>query len=50
MTLGAQVEEGVARVSLWRGQDVKVSLLSGGLTNENYLVEARGTRYVMRTT
>jgi thiamine kinase-like enzyme len=27
---------------------VKVSQLSGGLTNENYLVEAAGERYVMR--
>ena len=38
----------MARVSLWKGQDVKVSQLSGGLTNENYLVEAGGQKYVMR--
>ena len=42
------VDEAVAQVSLWKGQDVKVSQLSGGLTNENYLVEAGGQRYVMR--
>src|ERR1700680_3945264 len=42
------VDDAVARVSLWRGEDVKVSQLSGGLTNENYLVEAAGQRYVMR--
>jgi thiamine kinase-like enzyme len=42
------LEEAVARVSLWKGQDVKVSQLSGGLTNENYLVEAGGQKYVMR--
>jgi thiamine kinase-like enzyme len=42
------VDEAVALVSLWRGKDVKVSQLSGGLTNENYLVEASGKRYVMR--
>ena len=41
-------EEAVQRVSLWKGQDVKVSSLSGGLTNENFLVEAAGNRYVMR--
>ncbi len=36
-------------MSLWRGQAVHVSPLSGGLTNENYLVEAHdGERYVMR--
>jgi len=38
----------VALVSLWNGEAVKVSPLSGGLTNENYLVEAHGTRYVIR--
>src|SRR3989454_8914103 len=41
-------EDGVGRVSLWRGKDVTISPLSGGLTNENYLVEAGGERYVMR--
>ena len=42
------VDEAVDRISLWRGKEVKVSHLSGGLTNENYLVEAGGQRYVMR--
>jgi thiamine kinase-like enzyme len=40
--------EAVARVSLWKGQEPQVSQLSGGLTNENYLVETGGQRYVMR--
>ncbi|HEY2597717.1 MAG TPA: choline/ethanolamine kinase family protein [Candidatus Dormibacteraeota bacterium] len=44
----SRVDDAVGLVSLWRGQDVKVSQLSGGLTNENYLVEAAGRRYVMR--
>ena len=43
-----RVEDAVGRVSLWRGRKVEVSALSGGLTNENYLVEADGERYVMR--
>src|SRR2546428_13950652 len=43
-----RADEAVARISLWRGKDVKVTSLSGGLTNENYLVEAGGERYVMR--
>jgi thiamine kinase-like enzyme len=43
-----RVDQAVGRVSLWKGQDVKVSQLSGGLTNENFLVEADGQRYVMR--
>jgi thiamine kinase-like enzyme len=44
----SRAEEAVERVSLWRGNDVKISPLSGGLTNENYLVEAGSERYVMR--
>src|SRR2546427_7412934 len=44
----SRAEDGVGRVSLWRGKAVQVSPLSGGLTNENYLVEAGGKRYVMR--
>lgn len=49
MTRGlSRAEDAVGRVALWRGKDVKVSPLSGGLTNENYLVLAGGERYVMR--
>jgi thiamine kinase-like enzyme len=44
----SRVDDAVARVSLWNGREVKVSQLSGGLTNENYLVEAGGQKYVMR--
>ncbi len=44
----SRVDEVVGRVSLWQGQDVHVSPLSGGLTNENYLVEAGGKQYVVR--
>jgi thiamine kinase-like enzyme len=42
------LDEALGRVSLWKGQQPNVSLLSGGLTNENYLVEAGGQKYVMR--
>jgi thiamine kinase-like enzyme len=41
-------DEVAKTVTLWRGQEVKVSQLSGGLTNDNFLVEAGGERYVMR--
>jgi thiamine kinase-like enzyme len=44
----SRAEAAVGRVSLWRGQDVKVSSLSGGLTNENYVVEVGDKQYVMR--
>jgi len=46
--MNTRAEQAAARVSLWKGQDVKLSPLSGGLTNENYLVDAGGKRYVMR--
>jgi thiamine kinase-like enzyme len=42
------IEQVLERVSLWRGTDPTVSELPGGLTNRNYLVEADGTRYVVR--
>ena len=44
----SRAEDAIGRISLWRGKEVKFSSLSGGLTNENYLVEAGGERYVMR--
>src|ERR1700693_6209619 len=43
-----RIDDALARGALWKGQDVKISQLSGGLTNENYLVEVAGQRYVMR--
>ncbi|MDQ6879085.1 MAG: phosphotransferase family protein [Candidatus Dormibacteraeota bacterium] len=46
--MSSRVDECVAQVALWKGSTVRVSQLSGGLTNENYLVEAAGQRYVMR--
>ena len=48
MPRSVRADEAAARVALWKGQPVKISPLSGGLTNENYLVEAEGKRYVMR--
>jgi thiamine kinase-like enzyme len=48
MTTSSRVDDAAARVSLWKGRELKVKQLSGGLTNENYLVEADGRRYVMR--
>jgi thiamine kinase-like enzyme len=44
----SRVEEAAARVSLWKGRDAAISPLSGGLTNENYLVQVDGQSYVMR--
>jgi thiamine kinase-like enzyme len=43
-----QAEEAAKRVALWKGRHVDISPLSGGLTNENFLVQVGGQRYVMR--
>jgi len=48
MSDSTRAEEAAARVSLWRGKPIVISSLSGGLTNENYLVECEGNRYVLR--
>jgi len=44
----SRADQAVARVELWRGAKVTISPLSGGLTNENYLVETGGALYVVR--
>jgi thiamine kinase-like enzyme len=43
-----RAEEVASRVALWKGRPITMSPLSGGLTNENYLVQCDGHRYVMR--
>jgi thiamine kinase-like enzyme len=48
MSGNTRAEEAAAKVSLWRGKPYTISPLSGGLTNENYLVESDDKRYVMR--
>ncbi|SRR6266446_2492563 len=48
MLSGTRADQAAAHVALWRGRPIAISPLSGGLTNENYLVESEGKRYVMR--
>ena len=43
-----RAKEAAARVAMWQGRELTISELSGGLTNDNYLVESDGERYVMR--
>jgi thiamine kinase-like enzyme len=43
-----RAEDAARHVALWRGREVEITPLSGGLTNENYLVHAGGEKYVMR--
>ena len=42
------LEEILPLVEVWRGRELNVSDLSGGLTNTNHLVETDGVRYVVR--
>ena len=44
-------ESAVARVDEWRGKDVAIQEIGGGITNHNYLItvdEGRGGKYVLR--
>ena len=48
MSHNPRAEEAASKVALWKGRSVSIAPLSGGLTNENYIVEVGGERYVMR--
>lgn len=42
------LEEAIGRVPHWRGKAVATSVLSGGITNQNYRVEVEGESFVLR--
>jgi len=42
------IEQVIEKIADWRGKDVSVQPISGGLTNTNYRVEVAGTPYVVR--
>jgi thiamine kinase-like enzyme len=42
------IEEAVARVGEWKGKDISIEQLSGGLTNTNYKIIADGKPYFAR--
>jgi len=44
----AVVEEAVAKIEAWKGKNISIQPLSGGLTNSNYKVEVDGTAYFVR--
>lgn len=46
--MGPSIEQVVERVALWRGDQVEVVALSGGLTNQNHLVTRGDERFVVR--
>ena len=45
---GTVIEKVVSKIQDWRGRDIVVTPLSGGLTNTNYKVEADGTPFFVR--
>ena len=43
------IEEALARVPQWNGkQDIQTSILSGGITNQNFKVQVDGEAFVLR--
>jgi thiamine kinase-like enzyme len=42
------IEEAVAKIEDWKGRNISIQPLSGGLTNSNYKVEVEGTPYFVR--
>lgn len=42
------IEEVIRQIPEWRGREVHVAPLGGGLTNTNYKVEVDGTKYFVR--
>jgi thiamine kinase-like enzyme len=42
------IEDAVAKIEDWRGRNIFIHPLSGGLTNTNYKVEVDGTPYFVR--
>jgi thiamine kinase-like enzyme len=42
------IEEAVSKIEDWKGKDVSIAPLSGGLTNTNFRVEVDGTPYFVR--
>jgi thiamine kinase-like enzyme len=44
----AVVEEALAKIDAWKGRNISIQPLSGGLTNTNFKVEVDGTFYFVR--
>src|SRR6266498_4576835 len=42
------IEEAVAKIEDWKGRNISIQSLSGGLTNTNYKVEVDGIPYFVR--
>ena len=42
------IEEAVSNIEDWKGKDISIQSLSGGLTNTNYRVTVDGTPYFIR--
>ena len=42
------IEEAVSKIEDWKGKDISIQPLSGGLTNSNFRVAVDGTPYFIR--
>jgi len=42
------IDEAVSKIEDWKGRDISITSLSGGLTNSNFKVEVDGTPYFVR--
>jgi thiamine kinase-like enzyme len=42
------IDEIVSKIEDWKGKDISIQALSGGLTNTNYKVEVEGTTFFVR--
>src|SRR4030095_12776666 len=42
------IDEAVSKIEDWKGKDISVSSLSGGLTNSNFKVQVNGISYFVR--
>lgn len=42
------IEEAVSKIEDWKGKEISIRPLSGGLTNSNFCVEVDGTSYFIR--
>jgi thiamine kinase-like enzyme len=42
------IDEVVAKIEDWRGKNISIQQISGGLTNSNYKIEVDGTPYFVR--
>ena len=46
--MALSLEEAITRVPFWRGLNLRITPLGGGITNQNYRIDAGDESYVLR--